>query len=70
MSVTAVRRFVITCDGCGTTVDDPDTDNAMTARVAAGMKGWRFLAASGGRGVRGQRYWDFCPACEPKIPDA
>ena len=70
MSAVVRRRVLLRCDVCGATLEEPDTDSTITARINGGMKGWRFLAARGGQGARGQRYWDFCPTCEPKIPDA
>lgn len=69
MTIRTEPLYFLTCDTCGTEHHDPNARDAMSARIAAGIEGWRYR--SGGqrrKGQAGRRSADFCSHCEPKEP--
>ena len=73
MSIESERRYHVICDACGEDFYDAESNSAMGARITAAVKGWRYLYRRQGRqgrnGVTQKITFDFCPVCEPKIPD-
>lgn len=64
MSVRTATRYFITCEtkGCSAEYEAVDADSVMTARIMAGIAGWRHRTTHPAR--HGRRSYDYCPSCE------
>lgn len=63
MAIATIRRVVMRCDGCGSTLGD--FPSATEARAAAYSQGWRFPARVDRRGQPMVSSSDACPECLP-----
>ncbi|MEV0616145.1 hypothetical protein AB0I81_22720 [Nonomuraea sp. NPDC050404] len=64
MSIQTATRYTVTCDGkdCAAEHHDPASDSNMSARIAAGVAGWKHASSYPNRA--GRRSYDYCPNCE------
>lgn len=64
--MTAIRIIAITltCNSHGCTEKIETTEPSVYgARIAAGVRGWRYVTTNRQRGSTGQRDSDYCPDC-------
>ena len=64
MSVRTEARYFISCDreGCKREHYSEASDSVLSARIAAGIDGWRHATTR--PGFHGRRSFDYCPSCE------
>lgn len=62
MSIRTATRYFVNCESCPAEYEAADADGAMSARVAAGVAGWKYRTTSPQK--FGRRSYDYCPTCE------
>lgn len=74
MSMTKKIQHFVRCDACGREHGDGSAPSALTARINAGMDGWKHAQGYTDLGIkqiqnpRGQRAFDWCDKCEDPRP--
>ncbi|MER7063971.1 hypothetical protein [Streptomyces albidoflavus] len=61
--INTITRYLITCDNpdCDAEHRTDTADSTLTARIAAGIDGWKHTKSRPGMN---RRSWDYCPNCE------